>query len=537
MKRLTRAFTFILFSTFLFLSPLAHSEEAKTEPSKLAKVNEKIMSVLFFDVAGGSVKVPEVDSANQAILDDKGEQKIKTVGVPFLIVVLALGAIFFSFWYRFINIRGFKHSIDVILGKFDKEGDHGEISHFRALTSALSATVGLGNIAGVAIAIQLGGPGAVIWMIIMAIFGMSSKFSSCTLAQMYRQVNKDGSISGGPMYYLDIGLGQMGGLMKFLGKTLGIMYAFMVMGGSIGGGNMFQSNQTTSAFMETFKLPAGSELTIGIIMAICVGAVILGGIKRIGAATSRIVPAMCALYVLAALYVILVNISELPAAINLMFTTAFSQNAMFGGIVGVIVIGVTRAGFSNEAGLGSAAIAHAAAKTDEPVREGMVAMIGPFIDTIIICLMTSLVVIVSGVWNDPQYLNLGGSLAGVNLTAAAFATALPWFPAVLTICVGLFAYSSMIAWCYYGERGWIYLLDHFGGAGLKTVVVFRILFVIGVVYGAVNSLKDVLDFTDVMILSMAFPNIIGSIILAPKVLEKLNDYWGRYTSGEMKANG
>ncbi|MEZ4753206.1 MAG: alanine/glycine:cation symporter family protein [Bdellovibrionota bacterium] len=534
MNKLIKTFLAVFCLNLLICSTVIAEE---VQPSTLAKVNRQISSILFFDVSQGSIQIPKVNRDDKPILDAQGNQEIRTVEIPFLIVVLFGGAIFFSFFYKFINIRGFIHSINIIRGKYDDEKDHGEISHFRALTSALSATIGLGNIAGVAIAIQVGGPGAVVWMIITAVFGMSSKFSSCTLSQMFRQENKDGSISGGPMYYLDIGLGQMGKAMKVLGKVLGVMYAFMVMGGSIGGGNMFQSNQTTAAFMETFNLAEGSELYIGIIMAICVGAVILGGIKRIGAATSKIVPLMCALYVLASLYVILVNISALPSAISLMFDCAFNHNAAFGGLIGVAVIGVTRAAFSNEAGLGSAAIAHAAAKTDEPVREGLVAMIGPFIDTIIICFMTSLVVIVSGVWDNPEYIHYAGAkLGGVNLTAAAFATALPWFPYVLTICVGLFAYSTMVAWCYYGERGWIYLLDHFNGIGLKTVVVFRLLFIAGIVFGAVNTLTDVLEFTDVMILSMAFPNILGSIILAPKVIKKLNDYWGRYTSGEMLQN-
>ncbi|MCB0318937.1 MAG: alanine:cation symporter family protein [Bdellovibrionales bacterium] len=534
MKKTFLKFLYLFFAIIFSFSYGVAEDKAEVEKTTLAKINTKIMAVLFFDVAGGSIKVPDVDYSGKQALNDDGSPKLKTVSIPFLIFILATGAVFFSFWYGFINIRGFKHSIDVIRGKYDREEDHGEISHFRALTSALSATVGLGNIAGVAIAIQIGGPGAVIWMVFTAIFGMSSKFSSCTLSQMYRQINSDGTISGGPMYYLDIGLRQMGKPMRIIGKILGVMYALMVMGGSVGGGNMFQSNQTAAAFIETFNLPESARLYIGIIIAVLVGSVILGGIKRIGSATSKIVPFMCGIYVLAAIYVILVNYKHIPEAFSLILSSAFSKNAAFGGFIGVAVIGVTRAAFSNEAGLGSAAIAHAAAKTEEPVREGIVAMIGPFIDTIIICMMTALVVIVSGVWNDPQYIGIGGSLAGVTLTAHAFSTALPWFPIVLTICVGLFAYSSMIAWCYYGERGWIYLLDHFGGIGLKTVFIFRLVFIVAVVFGAVNSLTDVLDFTDVMILSMALPNILGSIILAPKVRDRLKDYWSRYKSGEMK---
>jgi alanine or glycine:cation symporter, AGCS family len=518
----------------------------KTEKPKsaLGELNGLLERLLFFDVTGGAVSVPAVDHQGEPVLDPvTGEQKQKAVGLPFLVMVLALGAVFFTFWYRFINIRAFKHAIDVVRGAYDNPEDEGEISHFRALTSALSATVGLGNIAGVAVAIVTGGPGAVVWMMIIAVFGMTAKFSSCTLSQLYRRVNPDGSISGGPMYYLDIGLSKMGPTAGKLGKVLALIYAFMVMGGALGGGNMFQANQTVEALTTTFGAtvvgPSGEHLPdptaawiIGIVMAVLVGAVILGGIKRIGAATSKIVPAMCGIYVVAALLVIVFHIGRLPEAVTLMFSMAFSGDAFYGGMMGVIVTGVQRAAFSNEAGIGSASIAHAAAKTDEPIREGMVAMLGPFIDTIVICFMTAMVVIITGQWNNEEVLT--GPMQGASITAAAFATVFSWFPYVLSISITLFAYSTMVSWCYYGERGWIYLLDHFNGVGLKSVVVFRVIFVLAVVVGAVNKLGDVLTFSDIMILSMAFPNIIGSVILAPKVLARLRDYWGRYKSGEMK---
>ena len=516
---------------------------AKPEKSALGKFNELMFENLFFDVLGGAVTVPEVNYKNEPVIDPAtGEQKVKTVEFPFLVMVLALGAIFFTLWYRFINLRAFKHAIDVVRGKYDDPEDEGEISHFHALTSALSATVGLGNIAGVAVAIVTGGPGAVVWMMILAVFGMTAKFSSCTLAQLYRQVNPDGSISGGPMYYLDIGLEKINPAAGAFGKVLGVIYAFMVMGGALGGGNMFQANQTVEALCTSFGMTvkgASGEMVpdktaawvIGIIMAILVAAVILGGIKRIGAATSKIVPAMVAIYVVGSVAVILFNITKLPSSVALMFNMAFSKSAFHGGVVGVLVTGVQRAAFSNEAGIGSASIAHAAAKTDEPVREGMVAMLGPFIDTIVVCFMTAMVVIITDTWNSEAVLT--GPMQGASITADAFGTVFSWFPYVLAISITLFAYSTMISWCYYGERGWIYLLDHFNGAGLKSVVVFRIIFVLAVVVGAVNKLGDVLAFSDIMILSMAFPNIIGSIILAPRVLERLQDYWGRYTSGKM----
>ena len=513
-----------------------NEDNVEAAPSFLARVNSKIFKVLFFDVTRGSMQIDEVYRDGSPVLDGSGTAKKKTIQVPFIVLVLMLGAIFFTFWYRWINIRGFKHAIDVIRGKHDKPEDTGEISHFRALTSALSATVGLGNIAGVAVAIQLGGPGAVFWMLIAAVFGMTAKFSSCTLSQMYRKINTDGTVSGGPMYYLDIGLSESRykGL-KVLGKVLAVMYALMIMGGAIGGGNMFQANQTAEAFASTFEISdTGTwNWVIGITLAIGVGVVIIGGIKRIGAATSKIVPFMCGIYVLASIFIILTHISQIPETIRLIFTMAFTKNAYYGGFFGVLIMGVRRAAFSNEAGLGSAAIAHAAAKTEEPVREGIVGMIGPFIDTIIVCFMTAMVVIITGTWNDPSI----SQSAGVALTTEAFGSVISWFPYILTLCIGLFAYSTMISWCYYGERGWIYLLDHVGeeGYGLKTVVLFRIIFVVFIVVGAVSKLSDVLDFSDAMIFSMAFPNIVGSIFLAPKVLEKVRDYWGRYQSGEMSS--
>lgn len=514
-------------------SPAAEAPAVKN--SLLKEINGRLFAILFYDLSRGSITIPKIDRDDMPVIDGTGKQEQLTVEIPLLIVVLLCGALFFTFWFRFINFRGFWHAVQIVRGRYDREEDEGEISHFRALTSALSATVGLGNIAGVAVAIQLGGPGAVFWMIVTALFGMSSKFSSCTLAQLYRRVNPDGSISGGPMYYIDIGLREKGAIWGALGKVLAVLYAFMVMGGAIGGGNMFQANQTVEAFRNTFGLPEKAAVVIGIIMAVLVGIVILGGIKRIGAATSKIVPFMCGLYVIASVIVIMGNLEAVPSALQLILTMAFTGNAFFGGMAGVLVKGVQRAAFSNEAGLGSAAIAHAAAKTDEPVREGLVAMLGPFIDTVIVCLMTSLVIIVTGAWSDPS-ITAEGTDIGVTLTSFAFSTVIPWFPFVLTVCIGLFAYSTMIAWCYYGERGWIYLLDHFGDSGLKTVILFRIVFVGCIVVGATHPLKDVLDFADAMILSMAFPNIVGSIILAPQVLEKVKDYWARYKSGAFEIN-
>lgn len=513
----------------------ASQEQVRQDVKLLRRVNKTLEAWLFFDLGFGKIRVPEVDHKGNPQLDEQGVQKEKQVSIPLIVGVLLAGAIFFTFFYGFINIRAFRHAWQAILGRFDNPKDQGEISHFRALTSALSATVGLGNIAGVAVAIQWGGPGAVLWMMIMAFFGMSSKFSSCTLSQMFRKTNSDGSISGGPMYYLDIGFKQMGGLWKPLGKGLALLYGLMIMGGALGAGNMFQVNQTVEVIQDTFGLSKGGDWiwTVGFIAAALVAIVILGGIKRIGYATSRLVPAMVCIYVGACLFVIGANIKQLPEALYLIVHLAFNKNAFFGGFVGVMVAGLRRAAFSNEAGLGTAAVAHAAAKTNEPVREGIVGMIEPVIDTIIICLMTALVVVITGTWARPD-LAAQGTNIGVTITAEAFRTVLPWFPYVLTVSICLFAYSTLICWCYYGERGWIYLLDHFGGIGLKTVFLYRIVFIVFVVVGAVNALEDVILFTDTMTLGLALPNIIGSIFLAPKVKTLAEDYIRRLKSGEMK---
>ncbi len=516
--------------------PAAAVEEAPEAPGAafseglndaVGQVNGWMASVLFFSVTGDLITVGKVDAAGHPVLDPStGQQVREPVAVPFLVAVLGLGALFFTFFYRFMNVRGFAHAIQIVRGKYDDPNAVGEITHFRALTSALSATVGLGNIAGVAIAIQLGGPGAVFWMVVAAFFGMSAKFSSCTLSQLYRRRNADGSISGGPMYYLDMAFAERGGGWRHIRKLLGVMYALMVMAGSFGGGNMFQSNQSFEALSSTFGIPQSSAWIFGVVMAVLVALVILGGIQRIGAATSRIVPAMVFIYVTASLFIIGTNLGRVPESLGLIFRMAFSDNAYYGGAVGVLVWGVKRASFSNEAGIGSSAIAHAAARTDEPVREGLVAMMEPFVDTIIVCLMTATVVIITGAWNDPTI----PREAGVTLTTEAFRSVLPWFPFVLTVCILLFAYSTMISWAYYGERGWIYLMDHFGGRGLSTIMVYRVVFVVFVFVGAVINLGEVLTFSDLCILSMAFPNILGSVILAPRVRKRVDAYWRRYKS-------
>ena len=452
-------------------------------------------------------------------------------GFPLIVLVLLLGALIFTLYFRFINVRGFKHAVHIVQGKYDNPNDVGQISHFQALTSALSATIGLGNIAGVAVAVSLGGPGAVFWMVFIAFFSMSAKFVSCTLGQLYRKINEDGSVSGGPMYYLSQGLSDRnkdGWILNkeaypVLGKFLGGLYAIFIIGGAFGGGNMFQANQSYELFGKLIGLPS---YLYGILLAILVGIVIVGGIKRIGKTTEKIVPFMVVLYVGASLYIILTNLDKLPGVLGSITQQAFSPDAAYGGFIGALVTGIKRAVFSNEGGVGSASIAHSAAKTDEPVREGIVAMVGPFIDTIVVCFMTASVILITKDAN-PLY-QVGGGINGAELTSAAFGSAISWFPYILSVVVFLFSFSTMISWYYYGDKGWKYL---FGDSSIRL---YQAVYLGCVVLGAVASLGNVIDFSDMMILSCGFPNIIGCMFLLPIVKAKLNDYWGRYKKGLFK---
>jgi AGCS family alanine or glycine:cation symporter len=455
---------------------------------------------------------------NPELVDRSNPRQIKLV---FIVAWLIFGALFLTFRMAFFNIRGFGHAIKVVRGDFDDPEHEGEISHFQALSSALSATVGLGNIAGVAIAVSTGGPGAVFWMIVAGFLGMSSKFTECTLGQMYRVVDDKGIVSGGPMRYLNAGLQEKN--LGWLGKPLSIVFALMCIGGSFGGGNMFQANQAAAAMAERFTFVADYKWVFGLIMAILVGAVIIGGIKRIGAAASFLVPAMCGIYLLAGVVVLIANVSHIPTAFGTIISEAFSFKAGFGGFVGVLIVGFQRSAFSNEAGVGSAAIAHSAAATDEPIREGAVALLEPFIDTIIVCTMTGLVVVITGAYQE----NTGD---GVLMTSYAFGSVLSWFPWILSIAVLLFAFSTMISWSYYGERCATLLFGE--GASLP----YRVIFCCFVFFGAVFKLGNVLDFSDLMILGMAFPNFIGLYIMSGTVKERLDKYWGALQSGQMKSH-
>lgn len=442
-------------------------------------------------------------------------------GMPLVVLWLIIGAIFFTLRMKFINIRAFGHSIDVVRGRYDDPNETGEVSHFQALSAALSATVGLGNIAGVAIAIQLGGPGAVFWMTLAGFFGMSSKFAECTLAQMYRIISPEGKVSGGPMYYLSRGLAERG--MRPLGKFLAGVFAVFCIGGAFGGGNMFQANQSFAGVAAAVPAFQNFSWLYGIILATLVGLVFIGGIRRIGAVTEVLVPGKCLIYVAAALWIIFANYTEIPGAFAAIINGAFAPQAVAGGFVGVLVTGVRRAAFDNEAGVGSAPIAHSAARTEEPVREGIVALLEPFIDTVVVSNITALVILTTGVYKNSQTTDPDG----IQMTFDAFASGISWFPLVLGLAVFLFALSTIISWGYYGERAWAYLF------GEKTLRIYQVLYISFVFIGSVVNLKSVLDFGDMMILSMAFPNLLGCFLMSGKVAVALEDYMQRLQVGRM----
>ncbi len=578
------------------------------------------------------------------LLDTILMREIPYTRMPVIVAVLFGGAVFFTFRFRFISVRAFAHAWKVVVGTYDNPDDPGDVNHLQALSSALSATVGLGNIAGVAIAVSMGGPGAIFWMMVVAVFGMSSKFAECTLGQIYRETDSAGEMRGGPMVYLREGLADRG--WGKLGVVLSVTFCILCIGTSLGAGNMFQANQSFQLISEQIPALAGKhaegdvQLTVddpvtidrpdhqvrihadrdgdgrpdvqygpasdrlqltdkdwkenkegayttsirvrarksgtlrnvepgavldlqiadlesgerqiseddwvvpgrmtatnpdritggephrgwlfGIILATLIGVVIIGGIKSIAWVAEKIVPFMCLLYITAGLFVIFYNPSEVMGAINTITSEAFKLEAGWGALIAVFIQGVRRAAFSSEAGIGSAPIAHSAAKTDEPVREGVVAMLGPFIDTVIVCFITGMVIVVSGVWNDPTLVGVNG----VTLTAAAFGAEISWFPQVLTVAVTLFAFSTMISWSYYGERCWTYLF------GDDQAMLFRFAFVLFVVFGSITTLGNVLDFGDYFLLAMAFPNILGVIIMSDEIDEALRDYWGKFKRGE-----
>jgi len=477
-----------------------------------------IGSVIFFDITKPVYIRGYFNNTNFNPLSYFGQNK----NIPFIVIWLVFGAVFFTLKMKFINFKGFSHSIALVKGDFDDPNNQGEVSHFQALTTALSGTVGLGNIAGVAIAISLGGPGATFWMIVAGLLGMSSKFVECTLGVKYRSINTDGEVSGGPMYYLRDGLAKHN--LHSLGKILAVLFAILCVGGSVGGGNMFQANQAFEAVKGIFPSLSNFGPLFGLILAVFVGFVILGGIKSIAKVTEKIVPFMAVIYVGASLVIIFYHFLDIPMVVSEIFRGAFSPEAGLGGFVGVLIIGFKRAAFSNEAGVGSAAIAHSAAKTKEPVSEGMVALLEPFIDTIVICTMTAFVIIITG-----SYENSSG-LGGSELTSAAFGSVIWWFPYVLAIAILLFAFSTMISWSYYGLKSWTFLF----GSSYASEISYKIMFLIFIIIGSSASLGAVVDFSDMMILAMAFPNIIGLIILSNEVRTDLNIYLKKLNDGVFK---
>jgi alanine or glycine:cation symporter, AGCS family len=444
---------------------------------------------------------------------------IMGVDVPLVVLWLIFAAVYFTFYFRFLNVRGFVHAIKLVTGRYSNDRDPGEISHFQALATAVSGTVGIGNIGGVAVAISVGGPGATLWMIIAGLLGMSTKFIECTLGTMYRQINPDGSVSGGPMYYLEKGFAERS--MPKFGKFIGRFYALGIVIGCLGIGNMFQSNQAYVQFVNVTGGNGGSWIAdkgwlFGIALALLVGIVIIGGIKSIARVTSKVVPFMAVLYCTSALLIIAMNYEAIPYACQAIVSGAFSPEGISGGAIGVMIIGFQRAVFSNEAGIGSAPIAHSAVQTNLPVTEGFVSLLEPFIDTVVICTLTALV-IVTTFYYDPGF-NQG--LGGIEMTSAAFARNISWSPYLIAIAGMLFAFSTMIAWAYYGLKGWTYLVGESRWASTS----FKLVFCLFVALGCSIQLDAILDFSDALVFLICIPNIIGLYMLAPVVRRELANY-------------
>ena len=439
---------------------------------------------------------------------------IPGTGLPFVLFLLVFSALFLTVFFGFVNIRGIGLAFRTVKGKYSKSTDPGEITHFQALSSALSATVGLGNIAGVAIAITAGGPGAAFWMILCGFLGMTTKFCECTLGVRYREIDEGGKVHGGAMFYLQKGFAELG-WSKF-GKTLAVIFAGACVMASLGAGNMFQGNQ---AFEQVLAVTGGHDSfffgkgwLFGLIISVFVAAVILGGIQSIGKVTSKLVPMMCAIYLAAATYVLIVHSDKIGGAFEMIFSEAFSMKAGFGAMVGVMIQGLKRAAFSNEAGFGSAPIAHSAVKTSKPASEGYVALLEPFVDTVIVCTMTALVIIVTGAETES-----GDWAQAIGVTSGAFGSVISWFPYVLFAAVLLFAFSTMISWCYYGEQAWGYLF----GKTRRNAFIYKMIFCGFVVLGCSIKLGDVLQFSDSMLFLMCFPNFIGIYFLLPKIREEV----------------
>ena len=451
------------------------------------------------------------------------------VSIPFVVVWLLFAGIFLTIRMGFINVRLFRHSIDLIRGRYDRKEDRGDVSHFQALASALSGTVGLGNIAGVSIAIGTGGPGATFWLIFFGLIGMTTKFAECALAVMYRTTDEKGNILGGPMVYLRKGLEAKG--LGGLGKVLAFAFAILCIGGSFGGGNSYQVAQSLNAFQAepAFEFLKTAPWIYGLLMVLAVGVVIIGGIKSIGNFAGIVVPFMCGAYLIMCLTIIGANYQRIPTAALEIVQGAFAPSALYGGFFGVLVIGAKRACFSNEAGAGSAAIAHSAAKTQEPVSEGIVALLEPFIDTVIVCTLTGLLVVITGVYKLPEVQQMAAANQGSMITVQAVTQnpSLAWFKYVLYVAIFFFAYSTCVSWCYYGERCFVWLF------GQKSSLIYKFLFLGFTLLGSIVKPVNILEFSDMMILTMAIPNLLGVFILSNEIYKQLQIYIGKLKSGEI----
>ncbi|MDT9681267.1 alanine/glycine:cation symporter family protein [Streptomyces sp. TRM76323] len=446
--------------------------------------------------------------------------------LPLIVAWLVVAGLVFTVWFGLVQLRKFKLAIDVVRGKYDEEGSAGEVNHFQALTAAVSGTVGLGNIAGVAVAVSIGGPGATFWMILCGLLGMATKFVEVTLGVKYREVHADGTVSGGPMHYLPKGLAdRFGAGGKRLGKVLAVLASAMVLFFSFFGGNLFQVNQS---YAQLVSVTGGEDglmgssagaLFFGALVAALVGIVLIGGIRSIANVTSRLVPAMAGIYIAACLVVILTNITHVPAAVSQIIDGAFDPEGVAGGVLGALIIGFKRAAFSNEAGMGSAPIAHSAVKTNYPASEGLVALLEPFIDTVVICTMTALTIVIANPasWNEARQ---GESIGGVTITSDAFATAMPWFPYILTVAVMLFALSTVLTWGYYSLKAWTYLF----GRSRTSEILCKIVYTLFTVSGALLTLQTLIDLADVVLFTVAVINIIGLYLLAPVVKRELNSF-------------
>lgn len=487
----------------LVLMPFtAQASIDETINNAVAPIANAVASVIFFSVPVGDAQL------------------------PLIVLWLIIAATVFTIYFGFIQFRVVGQAIRLIRGVYDDPKHAGEVSHFQALATAVSGTVGLGNIAGVAVAVAIGGPGATFWMILAGLLGMASKFTECTLGVKYRNEYPDGSVSGGPMYYLSKGLALQN--KAALGKFLAVFFAIACIFGSFGGGNMFQANQ---AFQQVVIVTGGASSFMadkgwlfGVILAVLTGAVIIGGIKSIARVTEKLVPFMAIWYIASCLIIIFMNYDKIGLAFTQIIDGAFTGAGATGGVIGALIQGFKRAAFSNEAGVGSASIAHSAVRTTEPATEGIVSTLEPFIDTVVICTMTALVIVITG------SLTSGAGLTGVELTSHAFASAFSWFPYLLSVAVLLFAFSTMISWSYYGLKAWTYLV----GEGKTQELIFKLVFLAFIVIGSSMSLGPVIDFSDAMIFAMSIANIIGLYMLMPVVKREVNQYLAKIKSGEIK---